>query len=120
MRLIRFLAARVCLRVGIWLAVFGQWPNRPLNKGDGPSSLKAEAVNFTSGRGWGLNIPEGRVSLPLVCESLRTRKRRKTGARRHAILATAYGYLRVNLCRLIPSERRAREAAQAYGGLGVL
>jgi len=26
---------------------------------NGPSSHKAGAVNFTSGRGWGLNIPEG-------------------------------------------------------------
>ena len=44
---------------------------------NGPSSLKAGAANFRGGLG-GLNSQEW-LSLPGVCESLRTRERRNPG-----------------------------------------
>jgi hypothetical protein len=44
-----------------------------LGKKDGPSSLKAGAVDLTSGKGLGAEIPEGSVRLPPVCEALRAK-----------------------------------------------
>ena len=44
-----------------------------------PQLSQAGAVNFTSGRNWRLK-PGGSLSVPAVCEALRTREGRNSGA----------------------------------------
>jgi len=91
---------------------------------NGPSSRKARAANLTSGRGWGLNIPEGRVSLPLVCESLRTRKGRNSGAARRPVSAnpslTVGRYGSINRGETSPREvMRKKPSLSPSGGIFV-
>ena len=71
-------SAGALLPAGEQVACHARTEARGLLKRKRPSSLKAGAVNLTSGGLWGLN-PEGWLNLRQVCEALNTREGRNLG-----------------------------------------